>query len=174
VSVPVSGLPPIETQRLAIAPLASEDAAALAVLTDDPVITDAIHFLASPFTLADAQALIRGGVFGVDRFLGVWTRDRTLVGVVGVGAYGAAIEVGYWFGPAFHGRGFAAEAVGAVMEALRKAYPGRLIVAECRRENEASWKLLGKLGFVPEGDGQRPGRVRLVAPPGQGIAQPGR
>jgi RimJ/RimL family protein N-acetyltransferase len=158
----VSDLPAIATARLEIAALEPADASALAAITDDPAVTRAIHFLRQPFTLADAEALIRGHIFGVERFLGVWTKPRALIGVVGVGIHGADIEIGYWFATAYHGKGFAGEAVGAVVEALLRAHPGRRLVAECRRENLASWALLAKLGFSPAGEGHRPGRELLV------------
>jgi RimJ/RimL family protein N-acetyltransferase len=155
-------LPTIATTRLEIAALARADAPALAAITDDPVVARAIHFLRLPFTLADAEALIRGDIFGVERFFGVWTGPRTLIGVVGVGMHGADIEIGYWFGTAYHRQGYGGEAVGAVVETLRRAHPGRRIVAECRRDNRASWALLEKLGFSPAGGGTRPGRDLLA------------
>jgi RimJ/RimL family protein N-acetyltransferase len=158
----VGDLPAIATARLRIAALGLADAPALAAITDDPAVTRAIHFLRQPFTLADAEALIRGDIFGVERFFGVWTEPRALIGVVGVGMHGADIEIGYWFATAYHGMGYASEAVGAVVETVRRAHPGRRIVAECRRDNRASWALLTKLGFSPAGGGQRPGRELLA------------
>ena len=166
-------LPGIETERLAIAPLAPADAAALHRLTDDPAITGAIDFLPDPFTLADAEALIAGGRHGRDRFLGAWlrkdgtregTRERTLAGVVGAHLRGpGAIEIGYWIGGAARGRGFGAEAVGGVLALLRRRFPRRTIVAECRPGNVASWGLLHKLGFRETGaEGHRPGRRQLA------------
>jgi RimJ/RimL family protein N-acetyltransferase len=152
---------PITTARLRIAPLERDDAPALRAITDDPAVIGAIHFLRAPFTLADAEALIRGGMHGVERFLGVW-QGSDLVGVVGTGESGDALEVGYWFGSRFWRRGFAGEAVGAVVTALRRAHPGRDIIAECRRDNGASWRLLERLGFAAtESAGARPGRERL-------------
>jgi RimJ/RimL family protein N-acetyltransferase len=152
---------PITTARLRIAPLERADAPALRAITDDPAIIGAIHFLRSPFTLADAEALIRGGMHGVERFLGVW-QGPDLVGVVGTGESGDALEVGYWFGTSFWRQGFAGEAVGAVVTALRRENPARDIVAECRRDNRASWHLLERLGFAATGSaGARPGRERL-------------
>ncbi len=152
---------PITTARLRIAPLEPEDAEALRAITDDPGVIAAIHFLRAPFTLADAEALIGGGMHGVDRFLGAW-QGENLIGVVGAGKSGEALEVGYWFGTNYWREGFAGEAVGAVVAALRGQNPGRDIIAECRRENRASWRLLERLGFRPTGSaGERPGRERL-------------
>ncbi|HUK00431.1 MAG TPA: GNAT family N-acetyltransferase [Stellaceae bacterium] len=153
---------PITTARLRIDALKSTDAPALRAITDDPAIIAAIHFLSAPFTLGNAEALIRGHVHGVERFLGVW-QGMNLIGVVGTGNSGDALEVGYWFGTKFWRQRFASEAVGAVVAALQRENPGRDIVAECRRENRASWRLLERLGFRASGRaGERPGRERLI------------
>lgn len=155
-------LSPHRTDRLAIRPLIVSDAGPLQALTDDPSITEAINFLSSPFSLADAEALIRSND-GENCFTGVWL-NGALIGVVGAhGREGDRIEIGYWFGPAFHGRGFALEAVGALVGKLRQNYPHRQIVAECKPTNTSSLSLLSRLGFVrTERLGKRPGRELLV------------
>ncbi|MEH3116442.1 MAG: GNAT family N-acetyltransferase [Methylorubrum populi] len=164
-------LPGLETARLSIAPLAREDARALRDLTDDPAITGAVDFLADPFTLADAEALIGSARHGRDRFVGAWSRDpglhagaSPLVGVVGAHLRGeGAVEIGYWIAGAARGRGFGAEAVSAFVGLMRHRFPRRAIVAECRPDNVASWGLLHKLGFRETGsEGHRPGRRQFV------------
>jgi [ribosomal protein S5]-alanine N-acetyltransferase len=61
------------------------------------------------------------------------------------------------------GRGFASEAAAAVVCALAAAFPARRIFAECMPQNEASWRLLEKIGFRADGrDGLCCGRKRLV------------
>ncbi|HXQ53516.1 MAG TPA: GNAT family N-acetyltransferase [Stellaceae bacterium] len=151
-----------DTTRLRVAVLEPKDAAALQAITDDPAIIGAIHFLASPFTRADAEILVRGDIHGVERFFGAWTKEARLVGTIGAGRRGADIEIGYWFGTRFHGHGYAAEAVGALIARLRREFPARRIIAECRRDNVRSWGLLAKLGFRPTGaPGERPERALL-------------
>ncbi|HXP30792.1 MAG TPA: GNAT family N-acetyltransferase [Stellaceae bacterium] len=159
-------LPALETPRLRLVRLRAEDAPALAALTDDPLITEAIDFLERPFTREDAAALIRGRGDGRDGFFGVWRQDR-LIGVVGAHLNAKfAIEIGYWIGTASQGQGYATEAAGAVIAILQREFPQRRIIAECRRENRASWRVLEKLGFHPTGAaGSRPGRERLALPP---------
>lgn len=171
----LADLPAIETARLSVAALQPADAAALRRLTDDPAITAAVDFLPTPFTLQDAEDLIRSGRRGRDCFLGAWTRDgadpgvapdpagRDLVGVVGTHLRGTGtIEIGYWIGGAARGRGFAYEAVSAILGLLGARFPARLVVAECRPANVASWGLLQKLGFRDTGEeGHRPGRRLL-------------
>ncbi|MBD8905860.1 GNAT family N-acetyltransferase [Methylorubrum zatmanii] len=162
----LSDLPGLETARLSIAPLTAGDARALRDLTDDPAITGAVDFLPSPFTLADAEALIGSARHGRDRFLGAWTREGAcpLIGVVGTHLRGeGAVEIGYWIGGGARGQGFGAEAVSAILGLLRGRFPRRAIMAECRPGNVASWGLLHRLGFRETGsEGHRPGRRQLV------------
>jgi RimJ/RimL family protein N-acetyltransferase len=134
-------------------------------ITDDRTITTAIHFLKDPFTLADAERLIRDLVPGVDCFFGAFRLStKELVGVVGAGMrHDDQIEVGYWIGTAFQGNGYGEEVVGAVINLLRSQFPGRQIVAECRMENDPSRRLLKKLKFLPTGEvGQRPNRDLFI------------
>jgi RimJ/RimL family protein N-acetyltransferase len=161
---PLTAFPISETERLSIRPLAMAEADAVRTLTDDPLITNVVHFLPNPFTRADAEALI-GRNDDANCFLGV-RLGTDLVGVVGTHKHGDdRLEVGYWIGSAFQRRGVAMEAVTEVIARLRQLYPHRQIVAECRRGNEASWGLLYKLGFVATGqEGHRPGRELLAIP----------
>ena len=158
-------LPPIETTRLRIAPLALDEAEELRRLTDDPAITGAVDFLPEQVRIEDAYGLIRSARNGRDVFHGV--RERAggeLVGVVGTHLRAQqAVEIGYWVGGFARGRGYGAESVGAVVRALANRYPRRAVVAECRPENAASWQMLHTLGFRPTGDGgHRPGRKLVV------------
>ena len=163
--LPLSSLPQIETERLRLRYLELQDAEAFCAVTDEPGIVEAVHFLSNPFTLTDARQLIAGKDDGRDCFWGIWQREKAgLIGTVGTHLRGPdEIEIGYWLGSVVHGRGFGAEAVSAVVRMLGKAYPNRRIFAECRPQNEASWRLLTKVGFRADGlDGARSGRKRLM------------
>jgi len=154
----------LKTRRLELKPLRRADAAALRAITDMPAIAGAIEFLPSPFTLAAARALIARNEDERECFVGVRRRGR-LAGVVGAHRQNEErIEIGYWVGPAYQGQGIATEAAGAVVAALGENFSVR-IVAECRPENRASWRVLEKLGFRATGEeGARPGRKLLALP----------
>jgi RimJ/RimL family protein N-acetyltransferase len=159
----LAALPRLRTARLRLAPLGLSDAAQFRAVTDDPKIIAGVDFLSHPFTLADARALIRGAGDGRDRFIGI-SRNARLIGVVGAHLKAhERIEIGYWIGSAWSGRGYATEAAAAVIASLRRRFPQRRIFAECRPGNRASWRVLEKLGFSPTGKpGARPGRADLV------------
>jgi RimJ/RimL family protein N-acetyltransferase len=161
-------LSPITTERLSLRALQPSDAGVFHRMTDESAITDAIDFLPTPFTLVDAEKLIRGNGDGRDCFWGVWLRESaSLAGTVGTHLRAAdELEIGYWFASSVQGRGIGTEAAGAVVHAVTAAFPDRRIVAECRPQNEASWRLLEKIGFRADGaDGVRPGRRRLIFVP---------
>jgi RimJ/RimL family protein N-acetyltransferase len=163
----LSTLPAIATERLDLRPLQPGDAQAFRAMTDEPGITDVVDFLPTPFLLDDATRLILGRRDGRDCFWGVWTRDPSvLIGTVGTHLVDAdAIEIGYWLATGHHRLGFGSEAVSALLPVLSDAYPHRRILAECRPQNEASWRLLERLGFAADGsDGKRDGRKRLAFP----------
>jgi len=158
-------LPPITTERLHLRALRPFDAGAFRQMTDEPAITNAIDFLPAPFTLLDAQKLINGDGEGRDCFWGVWLRENALlVGTVGTHLRSShELEIGYWFSSFVRGQGIGTEAAEAVVRSISVAFPSRYIVAECRPENQASWRLLEKVGFRADGtDGARSGRKRLV------------
>ena len=163
-SISLTDLPSIATTRLRLRPLREPDADAFRQMTDEPSIVAAVDFLRAPFLLADAVRLIRGEGDGKDCFWGVWLGDdETLVGAIGTHLReGDEVEIGYWFSPAARGQGVASEAVGAVVQAVKTAYPHRRLHAECRPQNAPSWHLLERLGFRADGtDGVRAGRKRL-------------
>ena len=73
------------------------------------------------------------------------------------------MELGFWLGVPWHGRQYGAEAARAMLGLLREAFPERRIVAECPRENSASWRLLRRLGFSPcDNRGARKGAQLLA------------
>lgn len=162
---PLSSLPNIETERLLLRPLGLADAEAFRDMTDEPSIIDVVHFLVRPFTHLDAEKLLIGSQDGRDCFWGASTRGSpTLIGTVGTHLAGPdEIEIGYWFAATARGRGFASEAVTGVVTNLTISYINRRIVAECKPQNTASWRLLERVGFRADGtQGAREGRKRLI------------
>jgi RimJ/RimL family protein N-acetyltransferase len=158
-------LEPIDTERLHLRRLTNGDAEDFHLMTNEPAIVAAIHFLAAPFTIADARELIGDKHARNECFWGIWLKETAcLIGCIGTHLRrDDGIEIGYWLASAMHGHGFASEAVSSMIRVLVAAYPSRKIFAECRPQNRASWRLLEKIGFEADGqDGQRPGRKRLL------------
>ena len=142
----------LRSQRLTLAPLQPADAFPLVFLTNDPLVADGVSLLRQPFTLADAQALVALAPKNQGCFAAIRAEGDLFVGCVGALVRGARdIEIGFWLGVPFHGKHYGAEAAQTMLERLREAFPQRRIVAECPRENAASWRLLTRLGFAASG-----------------------
>ena len=60
-------------------------------------------------------------------------------------------EVGYRFNRRYQGKGYAYEAVSAIFDYLIIKLSVQKINAVCATENQASWKLMEKLGMQKEG-----------------------
>jgi RimJ/RimL family protein N-acetyltransferase len=59
-------------------------------------------------------------------------------------------ELGYVFNPAFHGRGYAREAAEALLGIAFRQRGLHRVIAQCDRRNEASWRLMERLGMRRE------------------------
>ena len=156
----------MRTERLHLAQLSSSDAPELYALTNDDTIAGVVHYLKCPFNLNDALDLIENADERDEYFIGVRSiMDGALLAVVGLHHLRKdGVEISYWVGYQYRRRGYAMEATSHVVKAIHHLHPEVRVIAECRRENSASWSLLEKLGFRPTGlPGRRPGREALQA-----------
>lgn len=98
--------------------------------------------------LADTLVIERGGVVIGDLMLQV--QDPWSQAEVREQAAGTLAEIGYVLDPAHAGHGYATE---AARELLRLAFEGlgvRRVIAQCFADNEASWRLMERLGMRRE------------------------
>ncbi|MFO1148587.1 MAG: GNAT family N-acetyltransferase [Alsobacter sp.] len=147
---------------LILRPLGEGDVEAMVAATNHSSVTSAISFLSDPFGPEDARALLARHASGHDVWFGAFP-DGRLAGVVGCHESDGEVEIGYWFSPGNRGRGLARASAALVVDWARQVRPGRPLIAECRPDNAASWKLLTTIGFAPTGEpGRRDGRLRLV------------
>jgi [ribosomal protein S5]-alanine N-acetyltransferase len=159
-------LKPFTTERLAIRQLQPEDAPELSRISDVPAVSQWMAFMEGGFPLEKAGALIASQNVTKEYFFAVQLPDGTLIGAMGVIDHpDGTIEVGYWFGVDYQGKGYASEALRATLEqiAADPALAPRPIFAECRPDNAASIKLLTKTGFYATGHpGPRLNRVEFM------------
>jgi RimJ/RimL family protein N-acetyltransferase len=73
------------------------------------------------------------------------------------------VEIGYHVRETSRRRGYAAEAVRALLDWAFAHIEVREVIAETVADNRASMGLLKKLGFTQVGGGSQPGLVRFVA-----------
>lgn len=145
------------TEHLVLRPMASGDAAALAAYRSDPVQARRQSW-ETPYPVDSAQALIAGmrevrfGQPGAWLQVAIETAGR-LIGDVAVRVDGddpRQVEVGFTLAADAQGRGFATEALRAVMSLLFTEHGIHRILADCDARNVRSVALLARVGMRRE------------------------
>jgi RimJ/RimL family protein N-acetyltransferase len=148
--------PALQTRRLRLRPPAPEDAAAIAVHADDLYVARMTTGLPHPYSLAQAQAFIARTADLDPAGEALFAIEAPGEGVVGVAGFHAndeaALELGYWLGRRFWGRGYMTEAVRAAMAWAGGSWGRRFVVSGCFVDNPASARVLIKAGFLPTGE----------------------
>jgi 8-oxo-dGTP diphosphatase len=144
----------IRTQRLAFAPLVAAHAPVLHALLDDWEVVKMLASVPWPVTLEDVEGYLRAKrdpgsdesaftVMAHGEPIGICTVKKP-----GIGEPPRKMpRLGYWFGRAYWGRGYATEALAALAAYAFEAFAGEVIGAGVFRDNPASRRVLEKLGF---------------------------
>ncbi len=156
---------PFATARLLLRPFRTGDAAAFSTYRSDPDVAR-YQSWRTPYTLPQAVSFI-AGVAGKDEPVrGEWLQialdhHGVLVGDVAcqLDADGQVATIGYTLAAAHQHRGFAVEAVGALVARLFGDLGVHRVVANLDPRNLASVRLLESLGFEREGEGRAAVRV---------------
>jgi len=144
----------LTTERLLLRAPVAADARAIARLANDRSIAENLRRLPHPYSRGDAEAFLdsisredREKVFLIEA-------DGAPIGMIGLD-FGeeAGPEIGYWFGVAHWGKGYATEAARAVIDFAFEEYPIEEIVGGSRVTNPASRRVLEKCGFQWTGVG---------------------
>jgi RimJ/RimL family protein N-acetyltransferase len=148
----------LTTERLVLRRFRAADAETLAAYRSDPEIARYQSWDA-PYPLDQARSMIAGMAaddperrgwfqYAIER-----TADRAHIGDVAVKLHEnrRQAEIGFSLAAAYHGQGYATEAVRAVLDHLFLVRGLHKVSAECDARNAASARLLERVGFVPEG-----------------------
>jgi RimJ/RimL family protein N-acetyltransferase len=156
-------MPVLETERLVLRAPNFEDAKAIAALANDRHIAENTRRIPHPYALKDAEAFIAGANRdGGEMALLITLRDGTLIGGCGLGLMdGPAPELGYWLGVPYWGKGYATEAVRALIDYAFTDLDHTAMQAGARVTNPASRRILEKCGFQWTGVGLC--RIRAIA-----------
>ena len=153
---PVIDCPVLVTERLVLRPPHEDDIPELAELADNRRLAEMLGRMPHPYGEREARAFVES------------TRDRAragctyavslaesgaFIGCAGLHPRALGLELGYWIGEPYWGRGYATEAAHALVDlAFRATAIDRLHVS-CRVINAASRRVIHKCGFQYAGQG---------------------
>lgn len=149
-----ASIPVLETKRLALRAARLEDAKAVAALANDRRIAENTARIPYPYKLADAEQFIAGASKKGEAAYLVTLRDGTIVGACGLMfREDDAPEIGYWLGVPYWNRGYATEALHALIDYAFTDLTHDAVQAGARVTNPASRRVLEKCGFQWTGVG---------------------
>jgi len=150
----------LETERLVLRAPCHEDVKRIAALAGDRRVAVNTARIPHPYGVGDAEQFIaavngRGGetVFAI-------LLDGSLIGMCGIDPDNGPGEIGYWIGVPYWNRGYATEAVRAVIDHAFGAQGCDALQAGARVSNPASRRVLEKCGF--QWTGVRLTRIRAI------------
>jgi RimJ/RimL family protein N-acetyltransferase len=148
----------ISTDRLLLRRFRRDDAVAFAAYRSDPDVAR-YQSWSAPFPVDDATALLEDLATRDPQSPG-WFQyaielrsETTLIGDVGVNLHENLMQadLGFTIAPAYQHRGYASEAVRSVLDRLFVEQALHRVSADCDARNDASARLLDRLGFRREG-----------------------
>jgi len=148
----------IKTDRLILRPLKIEDAKQLSVLGSNFDISRMTGSFPHPFPLLSAEFKIMYLQSKHRQKLtypyAITQDGGDMIGIIDLFRRTVTdpLEIGYWVGRAFWGRGYATEAAKAIIEEARDTMRVTTLIAGVYTDNPASIKVLKKLGFEITGE----------------------
>lgn len=139
----------LETKRLTLRAPRLKDAKTVAMLANDRRIAENTARIPHPYKLSDAEGfLARANTGGGETVFLIALRDGTVIGSCGLLALdGQPPELGYWLGVNYWGKGYATEAVHAVIDHAFTDLDCDALQAGARVTNPGSRRVLEKCGF---------------------------
>ena len=150
-----ASIPVLETGRLQLRAPRLEDAKLVATLANDRRIAENTARIPHPYRRADAEDFISAANRkGGETVFVVALRDGGLIGACGLmTAEREPPEIGYWLGAKYWGKGYATEAVRALIDHAFTDLDCEALQSAARVTNPASRRVLEKCGFQWTGAG---------------------
>jgi len=146
----------LETKRLVLRAPQLVDGKAIAALANDRRIAENTARIPHPYRIADAESWIIGAkadMDGGETYL-ITLVDGTVIGCCGFDMRDEPTpEVGYWLGARYWGKGYATEAVRALIDHMFSNTEHNALNSSVRVTNPASRRVMEKCGFQWTGVG---------------------
>jgi RimJ/RimL family protein N-acetyltransferase len=147
-------IPVLETKRLAMRAPRLGDAKTVAALANDRRIAENTARIPYPYKLSDAEGFITGAnTPGGDTIFMITLRDGAILGACGIVTQEPTPELGIWLGVPHWGKGYATEALHAVIDYAFTDMGHEALQAGARVTNPGSRRVLEKCGFQWTGVG---------------------
>lgn len=162
---------PLTTRRLVLREPAFDDVPRLARLAGDRDVARMLLAVPHPYTEAHASAFIgdvlASNVTGDSLALAVARarEPQSLIGLVSFSREGDMATIGWWFGKPVWGRGFATEAVRAMIPLAFRDPAILRLEAGAFADNPASLRVQEKLGFRRTGESMKTSIARGTGVP---------
>ncbi len=153
-------LPELETERLILRPIRIEDAAS--------IFAYAKNIKVAEFTLWEAHSSVNDTLSFIQNYVipsytkgqpepfGITIKENKdiIIGTAGcffVSGCNHTMELGYALSQEYWGKGIMAEACRTIIPYVFKNFPIERLQCRCKYENQASFRVMEKLGFQKEG-----------------------
>ncbi len=153
-------IPVLKTERLMLRAPRHEDVKAIVLLANDRRIAENMARIPHPYGIDDAEQFIAAVNKRDGEACFVITLDGAPLGACGVDQREDGPEVGFWLGVPYWGRGFATEAVRAVIDHAFGDLDHETLQSSARVSNPAARRVLEKCGF--QWTGVRLCRIRAI------------
>lgn len=154
-------LPVLETERLVLRAPRLGDAKVVKTLANDRRIAENTARIPHPYKLSDAEDFISSANRSNETVFLITARD-VVIGACGFSQVDRhPPEIGYWLGVKYWGKGYATEAVRALIDHAFTDLDCEALQAAARVTNPASRRVLEKCGFQWTGAGLL--RIRAIA-----------
>ena len=147
--------PVLVTERLVMRPPHVDDIAEMAELANNRRVADMLSRMPHPYGKAEARDFIeRTAKRGSGCAYALALADSgAFVGGAGLDFRPHGLELGYWVGEPYWGRGYATEAAHALIDLAFRTTDVEHVNASCRVVNNASRRVIHKCGFQYVGQG---------------------
>ena len=146
----------LRTERLVMRPPNEGDIPALAALADNRAIAEMVARMPHPYGEAEAKAFLTmtRRKPATDTVYAISLADSgAFIGCAGLNPAELGLELGYWVGAPYWGRGYATEAAHALVDLAFRATNVEALHVSCRVTNPASRRVIHKCGFQYAGQG---------------------
>ena len=138
-------IPVLETERLVLRAPRLEDVKAVALQANDRRIAENTARIPHPYRLTDADDFIATANLGTETVFLITLRNGAVIGACGFTQIDRhPPEIGYWLGVKHWGKGYATEAVRAMIDHIFTDLGDESINAAARVTNPASRRVLEK------------------------------